>query len=139
MTSNPIKVKPIFLLFIIGFLVAGFIGLILLSKHQSSRYLEAGHNMEIDTTFISGDEGFGALRGAVFYKENYFVSSAAKLIENPCNYQDWKSDGPIIDFNSRPHVYSLDDLDLPYALFKKPDNDTLHVFKDGCELVFLLD
>lgn len=132
------KVKRKYILIIVFSLVFGFIGLILISNQQASHYIEACFDTEIDTIQITGYEKYGSLRGAVFYKKSMFVNTSALLIENPFNYNDWKSNGPIIDFNSEPHSYTLDDLGLPYTLAKKANSDTIYIEKDGHILKFLM-
>ncbi|MDY0336147.1 MAG: hypothetical protein RBR47_14430 [Bacteroidales bacterium] len=114
---------------IILFVFVGFIFLIILTNHQAGKYVKLNHQMRIDSTLITGNEKYGALRGAVFYKKEHFISTSAKLLSNPCNYDIWKSHGPLIDFNNEPHNYTLDDLRLPYIVFKASNNDTLFVEK----------
>lgn len=94
--------------------------------------------MKIDPTMIIGNEKHGALRGAVFYKKGYFIDTSAKLIENNCGFNSWESNGPIVDLNKDPHECTLDDLGLPYVVYKEANSDTLHIKKDGCILKFLL-
>ncbi len=94
--------------------------------------------MKIDSTLISGDENYGLLRGAVFFKSGYFIDTSARLIENNCGFNSWKSNGPVVDFNSLPHEYTLDDLGLPFVVYKDANNDTIFVKKSGCLLKFIL-
>lgn len=140
MASNQavIKVKPIFVLFIILFTMAGFIALIMTWNYQANKYIKLTPEMKIDTTEITGDEKFGVLRGAVFFDNGYFIDTSAKLVVNSCKRMDWKSNGPLFDLHSKPHEYTLTDLGLPYTVYKKANEDTLHVEKDGCVLKFLI-
>ena len=130
--------KPVFVFFIIAFVVIGFITLVQLHNKQANKYIKLNSQMKIDSTRITGNEKYGMLRGAVFYKKEYFIGKSAKLIENNCEFNSWESNGPIIDLNSKPHDYTLGDLGLPYIVYKKANTDTLNVVKDGFNLKFLL-
>ena len=137
-SNTTIKIKPQYILLIVFFVVLGFVLMILISNHTAKKYLEASYVDQIDTTFITGHDYFGAFRAAVFFKKNTFISTDAILIENKSRYNKWKSNGPIIDFNSDPHSYTLGDLGLPYTIFKRANSDTLLVEKDGYTLKFLM-
>ncbi|NJM14990.1 MAG: hypothetical protein HC896_06060 [Bacteroidales bacterium] len=133
-----IKIKPTFVFLIIAFVAIGFIALVKLADKQAAKYVRLDYKMKIDTTKIVGNERYGALRGAIFFKKGYFIDTSAKLVENRCNYNKWVTNGPVIDLNSESHEYTLDDLGLPFIVYKKANSDTLNVVKDGCNLKFLI-
>ncbi len=137
-SNTTIKIKPQYILLIAFFLVLGFVLTIFISNHKANKFYEASFVDQIDTTFITGYDSYGALRGAVFFKKNKFISTSAILIENKSRYNKWKSNGPIIDFNSDLHSYTLDDLALPYTILKSANSDTLFVEKEGYTLKFLM-
>lgn len=136
--QNIIKAKPVYIFFIIAFLVIGFVALVYMHNRQANKYIRINSQVKIDSVMITGNENYGALRGAVFYKKGYFISTSAKLIENNCEFNSWESNGRIVDLNKDPHEYTLDDLGLPYVIYKDVNSDTLHIKKDGCILKFLL-
>lgn len=77
--------------------------------------------------------------GAVFYDRKKYINTSARLVGNDSLSKDiWKSNGPIIDFDDKPHEFTLDDLEMPYSLYKKKNSDTINVIKDGFELKFLM-
>lgn len=137
-TQRLIKIKPILVFLIILFVVLGFVIVVATWNSQAGKYIKLIPEMKIDPNYIIGDEKYGLLRGAVFYKKGHFIDTSAKLVENNCNYVNWQSNGPLIDLNTEPHKYTLDDLGLPYMVYKKANSDTLYVEKKGCLLKFLI-
>ena len=134
--NDTIKLNPKIVIIIIAFVIIGFLSMVLISKHQVSKYFIANFETEIVSTAITGK--FGGGRGGIGYKKYHFISTSAILIENKSRYNKWKSNGLIIDFNSDPHSYTLDDLALPYTISKSANSDTLLVEKDGYTLKFLM-
>lgn len=137
-TQKTIRLKPLYIFLLIALLILGFISLIHLENKRVNKYIKLNYQMKIDSTLISGDENYGLLRGAVFFKRGYFIGTSARLIENNCGFNSWKSNGPIVDFNKIPHEYTLDDLGLPFVVYKDANNDTIFVDKSGCLLKFIL-
>jgi hypothetical protein len=131
----PVKaVITIIIIFIIFFSVVIVIG-----NKKAGNYIEATLTTEISLTQITGNEGYSYLRGAVFYDRNSYINTSARLIGNDSLSKDiWKSNGPIIDFDATPHEFTLDDLEMPYLLYKKKNSDTINVIKDGFEIKFLI-
>ncbi len=131
----PVKtVITIIIIFIIVFSVVIIIG-----NKKVKNYAEATLTTEISLTQITGNEGYGYLRGAIFYERNSYINTSVRLFGNDSLSKDiWKSNGPIIDFDASPHRFTLDDLEMPYSLYKKKNSDTINVIKDGFELKFLM-
>lgn len=134
--NGTIKLNPKIVISIIAFVVLGFLTLILISKYQVSKYFIANYETEITTVMVNGE--FGGGRGGIGYKKNHFISTSAILIENKAGYNKWENNGPIIDFNSEPHAYTLYDLALPYTISKNANSDTLIIEKEGHVLKFLM-
>ena len=118
--------------------IALFFLLIIITNIQDKNIVVVNRETNVDSVEITGYEGYGSGRGGIFYKKDHCISTSAKLIENNCGFNSWKSNGPIIDLNNKPHEYTLDDLGLPYVVYKRANSDTLHIKKDGCVLKFLL-
>ncbi|MBN2612906.1 MAG: hypothetical protein JXB00_15225 [Bacteroidales bacterium] len=134
-----IKVHPFFSLLIITFLIIGFIILIMISNKQASNYVALSFEMKLDSIEISGDEKYGNLRGAIFFKKDYYIATSARFIGDDCDYNNWIYNGPNIDLNTKPHKYTLDDLGLPFLVYKMANNDTLQIIKNGCLIKFLIN
>jgi hypothetical protein len=127
-------VITIVVIFVIFFSVVIIIG-----NKKVENYAEATLTTEIPLTQIKGNEGYGYLRGAIFYDRNSYINTSARLIGNDSLSKDiWKSNGPMIDFDATPHEFTLDDLEMPYSLYKKKNSDTINVIKNGFELKFLI-
>ncbi|MEQ8715839.1 MAG: hypothetical protein RIC80_22690 [Cyclobacteriaceae bacterium] len=92
----------------------------------------ASYERKIDSVRIENNLG----RGGFEYKEGHVINTDAILIFNPCDSNIWRSHGPLIDFDSVPHKYTFGDLACPFLMFKKAQNDTINVLKDGCLLQF---
>jgi hypothetical protein len=134
--NNTIKLSPKIAISIIVFVILGFLSMVLISKQKVSKYFIANFETKIVSTVVTGE--FGGGRGGIGYKKNHFISTSAILIENKSRYNKWKTNGPIIDLNSDPHSYTLDDLALPYTISKNAYSDTLFVEKEGNVLLFLM-
>lgn len=103
-----------------------------------NKYKEATFETEIQETKLPVNLPYPG-RGGITYDNNCYISSNAMLVENLSSFSDWKSNGPIIDFDTILHKYTLDDMDFPYIISKKANSDTIIVFKNGFVLKFLLD
>lgn len=135
-----IKVHPkLIVLFIV--LVISLFGLfIYLSNKQAGKYKSADFNTEIKPTEVNRKEVFGSLRGALFYKKNWFIDKGALLVgNNPVDKKLWDSYGPAIDLNSEPHHYTLGDLKLPFIVSKQANSDIILVKKDSLTFKFKLE
>ncbi len=133
-----IEIKPKFILLIITFMIIIFIVLIRRDNKRISTYIMVNHKMKIDSINITGNEiNYGLTRGAIFFKEVYYIKTSSKLVENKDNYNKWQYE-PIISFNPNPPEHRLFDLGFPFIIYKKANNDTLNVIKDGYNLKFLI-
>jgi hypothetical protein len=106
------------------------------NKRTSNR-ITVNFDYKVDSININGTSNYKD-RGGILFNEKFVINTSAKWIEDDCGYKNWESNGPIIDFDSLPHEYTLDDLGVPYIIFKESNNDTLHVIKDDCSFKFLL-
>jgi len=111
---------------------------IFLSGKTTGKFKEATFETGIDTVLVTGNEFFGAGRGAIAYSNDRYIHSAARLVENKSGFSNRESNGPVIDFDTIPHRYILDDLGFPYKIYKKADSDTIVVLKDGLVMKFIL-
>lgn len=111
---------------------------IFLAQRSTGKFKEATFETGIDTVLVTGNEFFGAGRGTIPYSSDNYIQSAARLIENKSGFSSWKSNGPVFDFDTIPHQYTLDDLRFPFKIHKKPASDTILVLKDGIVLKFFL-
>lgn len=78
-------------------------------------------------------------RGAIFINDSLVINARCKIVDLPKGFDGWATHGPIIDFDTIPHLYRLEDLRVPYELSKDVNCDTVHVSKDGYKLKFLLE
>lgn len=130
----PVKtVVTIVILQVIFFVIVFLVG-----NQKASKYVKTEIKTQIPKVYVTGNENYGALRGAVFFSRDSFISTSATLIGDIKNVDIWKSHGPIIDLDTIPHQYTLDDLALPYELSKDENCNTIIIKKDGYELKFLL-
>jgi len=82
---------------------------------------------------------YGPSRGSICFSKNNFISSSAKLIDiDALNYDFWGR-VPIMSLNTEPYQYRLDNLNVPYYLFKEKDNDTINVIKNGIKIRFVMN
>lgn len=125
-------------IFILLFIILFFSFIFYYGNKEASRYVEANYEMEIVNTLVTESRGYGYLRGAIFYKKDTFIDGTSKLIGSSYESKIWKTNGPIIDFDTIPYKYVLSDLLIPYSIYKLKDNDTLHVSKSGFNLKFLM-
>jgi hypothetical protein len=134
-----IKVPVRMLIIIIILIIIFFSMVILVGNRKMKNYVEATLSTEIPLTQITLHKGYGYLRGAVFYNENNYINTSARFIGgNAFDKNIWKSNGPIVDFDTIPYEYTLDDLEFPYYLYKRKNSDTINVIKDGSDLRFLI-
>ncbi|HRP34110.1 MAG TPA: hypothetical protein PKV73_19570 [Agriterribacter sp.] len=134
-----IKVPFKIVIIIIIVMITFFSIVISIGNRVTKNYIKATFETEIPLSHITLNREYGYLRSAIFYKKNHYISTSANLIgENIFDRNIWQSNGPIIDFDTIPYVYSLDDLKAPYRLFKKANNDTINVIKGQYIIKFLL-
>ncbi len=126
-----IKVPPKIIGLIIIFLITFFIGLIIYPYEQPN---VVGYNTKVKLVIIDAPQR----GGGIFINDSLVISSGCKLLYQPQSFAGWATHGPIIDFDTIPHQYTLGDLAVPYELSKKENCDTILVNKDGHELRFLL-
>ena len=101
---------------------------------KASRYIYVTKNMEILPITINRINN----RGGIKINDSLVINARCKLIFCPEGFNGWKTNGPVIDFNSKTHIYRLEDLEIPYEISKKPDSDTLFVKLGDEKLLFLL-
>jgi hypothetical protein len=127
-----IKVPTVVITIIVTLLISFFVGLMLIPYKQPYivRFGTEVKQTEIDVI---------PNRGGIFINDTLVINSSAELIsENPDCSRIWRSHGPIIDFDTIPHQYTLGDMSIPYELSKNENCDTIIIKKDGYELKFLL-
>lgn len=132
------RIKTSYIILIFISVIVLFALVISISRKEAAEYKSVTYEQEIDSVMIYGNEGFGSARGGIFYMRNHFVSTQSRYLNDNCNYKDWISNGPFVDFDSIPHSYSLHDLGLPYKIYKPRNSDTLYISKDGCQFTFLI-
>jgi hypothetical protein len=129
-----------FLIFFLTVIVGGFVFSIIYSKWRSKNYKAVTATEKIDTINLTGDEKYGYLRGAVFYKPNRFISEAI-LLDVDCNnetaYEKNDSDPNTLKHMAYPSPYYLSDLSRPFILYKSTDS-IINIRKQGCLMRFKL-
>lgn len=128
-----IKVPDKVIVAIVLLLVLFFIGLVIIGN-LTKMPIEVDYSTEISRVFIETPQN----RGGILIKDTLVVNSGCRLLFQINDFQGWATHGPIIDFDTIPHQYTLGDLAVPYELSKKENCDTIFVYKDGYELRFFL-
>lgn len=97
-----------------------------------------GNHRQIDGFFIRNEVGLDTV-----YLENYsignhcihwdtiWLSGLVELVENKQNFDQW-------NHSCKPNEHQIYHIDCPYCMFKKANNDTIVVVKDGYVLKFKL-
>lgn len=100
-----------------------------------------GNHRQIDGFFIRNEVGLDTV-----YLENYsignhctnwdtiWLSGLVELVENKQNFDQWNHSYK----HCKPNEHQIYHIDCPYYMFKKPNNDTIVVIKDGYVLKFKL-
>lgn len=138
MRREIIKLPVRIVIVIIIIILTIFSIVILINTKELRNYAEASITTEIPLTQITKYNNYGYLRGTVFFNESNYINSSARLIGDNTFKDIWRSNGPIVDFDTIPYEYTLDDLEMPFYLYKRKNSDTIHVTKDGYNLMFLL-
>ena len=131
----PIKVIVLFASIVVLF----FAFAIFLENKRVKKYTEANFKTYIARTLVSVENECWSSRGTLFYRTNHSISMSCLLIENDNGFSNWLHNGPVIDFDTIPHKYTIGDLGFPYYIFKKANNDTIIVEKEEYILKFLMD
>ena len=126
--------KPFAILLSFAVLVLLFIYFAKKDKNKWSNVTTITYGMEIEPIIINRYND----RGSIYINKSLVINSRCLSINQPTGFKGWVSHGPIIDFNNKPHVYRLGDLEVPYLLSKKQNCDTIFVKKDEFKLMFLL-
>ena len=130
------KVNP-YLFF--GFLAILFISIIIYESKKSDDYKVIDPNEDIKLITLYGNEGYGSLRGAVFYKKNRFIGEAILRkaeCDHSCSFETLNIDSKDLSVLDLKLPYKLSDLTYPYSL--KKEKDQIYVEKENCRLVFYL-
>lgn len=80
---------------IIVIVVLLFVTIILIGNKKAENYIRATYSTEILNVVITGNERYGYLRGAVFYKTDHYVATSAKFVGKSFRSDIWKSHGPL--------------------------------------------
>ena len=102
----------------------------IISKRNISQYKVLLKENALDTTCVKAPY---SSRGGLFYAPQCVVSCSCKLIENKDGFNNWKRAS-----KNNPKDHIISHLSGPYYMFKKPNNDTIVVIKDGYVLKFKL-
>lgn len=128
-----IKVPKKIIIAIVLLFVFFFIGLIIIGN-LIKMPIEVDYSTGISRSLINAPQN----RGGIFINDTLVVNSGCSLLYQTDDFHGWATHGPIIDFDTIPHQYTLGDLAVPYELSKKENCDTIIVYKDSYELRFLL-
>jgi hypothetical protein len=127
------KVPKTVVVAIVSLFVLSFLGLIIVGN-LIKEPIEIGYSTGISRVLIEVPQN----RGGIFINDALVVNSGCRLLYQIDGFQGWATHGPIIDFDTIPHQYTLGDLAIPYELSKKENCDTIVVYKDDYQLRFLL-
>jgi hypothetical protein len=128
-----IKIPPKIIVGIVTTIMIVFILLIVIAKF-SQRPKDVGYSTELNAVKITKPQN----RGSIYINDTLVINSASELLNKPAGFDDWMSHGPIIDFDTIPYAYTLGDLNTPYTLSKRKNNDTIVINKNGDTLLFIL-
>ena len=125
---------------VILFCICLLVALVIIIVKQNIHYSTAprvNKLTKIDSTLVMKSNT--SLRGAIYIKNIGFLNTAySELISNPDKFQNWNSKGPEISFTEIEYVNNLNDVPLPYLIYKKENSDTIYIKKDIFNLYFKL-
>lgn len=93
----------------------------------------------VDNLTVVTCSQMGILSNRWSLNNEFVLHHRVSLIENVDGFNDWHHDPPLYELNDLPHSYSIIDIEPPFLLQKKRDNDTLVIQKDGFYLKFRMD
>ncbi|GEM_PF-718166 len=136
MNFNKVKLKHfILILFLLGSVSFVFLFYIF---NEMKAYKIVKYEDSIPPIYLKGSEGFGSLRGSVFYEPNRFVGSEIliKAICNPDILKQYNISYKTLKTLSHNTNFRIFELDLPYTLSKNANSDIIIIKKDSCVFYF---
>lgn len=133
--TDPYTKRIITIVYVVGLLYVIISGIVSFNydRERYSGLVLVTKDMKVDTTEINslGD------RGTIFLKDKLGVLSFSPVIYEPKGFEGWYSINAKLA-SGKPYINTLDELRLPYLLFKEANSDTIFVFSKGYTLKFLL-
>lgn len=118
----------------------GFLFILYLSR-DTKEYRIVKYEDAIAPISLNGTERFGYLRGSVFYSKNRFIGGDEVLIGARCKENElmkFNINSKTLKTVSHDSFYRLSDINSPFIISKKANNDTIVVKKDDCIFYFKL-
>jgi|GEM_PF-1689820 len=133
--TDPYTKRIITIVYIVGgsFTLIMFFSGVINENERKSNLIIVTHEMKVDTLEVdSGND-----RGGIFLKDKLVILSYCPVIDEPEGFDGWYSINAKLA-SGKPYINTLDELRLPYLLFKEASSDTIFVFSKGYTLKFLL-
>jgi len=139
MVKNISKIYKINPYLFFGLFIIVFVSIISYVSLKADDYKVVNPEESISLITLYGNEDYGSLSGAVFYKKNRFIGEAI-LRKAECNntlsFEALNIDHKDLSVLDLTLPYKLSDLTYPYSL--KKEKDQIYVEKMDCRLVFYL-